>query len=159
MLFIKGEFRDYTRPKKTVVLYSEQTAREKHFSSGERQLGKPASGAAAAKGKSKGKRKKETVEIPYIGQQKVNALEETSVERITFQRRGESKRGRKEFATVQLSTAEFPGKRTQKGKSPSAKEDHPTRFALKKGDCPRGNACDYWHPPECSFYQQTELQT
>ena len=48
-----------------------------HFSSRERDLEKPASGAAAAKGNAKGK---ETVEIAYNGQQKVNALEETSAE-------------------------------------------------------------------------------
>ena len=44
--------------RKTVVRYLEQTNRENNFSSRERQLEMPASGAAAAKGKSevKGKR-------------------------------------------------------------------------------------------------------
>ena len=54
----KGESRDYTRLKKMVVQYLEQNIREKRFSSRERQLEKPASGAAAANGKSKGKRKR-----------------------------------------------------------------------------------------------------
>ena len=46
----QGESRDYTRLKDKVVRYLEKKTREKHFSS--RELG---SGAAAAKGKSKGK--------------------------------------------------------------------------------------------------------
>ena len=55
--FQKGASRDNTRlKKKKLVQYLEQTFREKHFSSRERQLEKPASGAAAAKGTSEGKR-------------------------------------------------------------------------------------------------------
>ena len=56
------------------------------FSSHRKQREKPASGPAAAKGKSKGKRK-ETVGIAYNGQQKVSAPEEISVERNMIQRR------------------------------------------------------------------------
>ena len=29
----------------------------------------------------------------------------------------------------------------------------PTCFSNRKGDCAKRNACDYWHPPECSFHQ------
>ena len=52
--FQKGEPRDYTRLKTMVVWYFEQKIREKHVSLGERHPAKPASGAAAAKGKNKG---------------------------------------------------------------------------------------------------------
>ena len=61
-----------------VVQHLEQKFREKRFSSCESVLDKPASGAAAAKGKSRVK-EKETVEIPSNGRQKVNALEDMSV--------------------------------------------------------------------------------
>ena len=40
--------------------------------------------------------------------------------------------------------------RTPKGKSPSRKENQPTCFASKQGDCPKVNASDCWHPLECS---------
>ena len=43
----KGKLRDCTRLKKMAVQYLEQEIREKHFSSRERQLAKPASGTAA----------------------------------------------------------------------------------------------------------------
>ena len=54
--------------------FLEQRNREKHFYSHERPLEKPASGTATHKSKRK------TVEIAYGGQQKVNALEDTSVD-------------------------------------------------------------------------------
>ena len=73
----KIESRDYTRLKHLVVRYLERKTHEKHVCSCERQVEKPASGAAAAKGKCKGK---ETVDIAYNGQPKVNALEKLSVE-------------------------------------------------------------------------------
>ena len=75
--FQKGESRDYTDIKQIVVQYLEHNIREKRFFSDERQLEKPVSGAAAAKSKSKGKGKRN---IANNGQQKVNALEEISVE-------------------------------------------------------------------------------
>ena len=49
----KGGSRDCTR-NKMVLRSLEQTMREKYFSSRERQLEKPTSGALAAKGKSQG---------------------------------------------------------------------------------------------------------
>ena len=51
--------RDYIRLKQMAVRYLEQTFREKHFSSREGQLEKPASGPAAAKGRTQGLRKKQ----------------------------------------------------------------------------------------------------
>ena len=65
----KGESRDYARLKKMAVRYLEQKDREKHFSSRERQLEnlkKPASGATAAKGKSKGKGKRNCGALEWI---------------------------------------------------------------------------------------------
>ena len=43
---------------------------------------------------------------------------------------------------------------TPTGKSPSGKENQPTCFACKKGDCPKGDACDYVHPLERSIHQK-----
>ena len=61
---------------------------EKHFSFRERQLEKPASGAAAAQGESQGQAK-ETVETTYNGQQKVSAFEEVrSREEAVTRRKG-----------------------------------------------------------------------
>ena len=62
-----------------VVRYLEQKTREKPFSLCERQLEKPASRPAAAKGKCKAK-EKDTVEIAYTGQQKVSCLMRTTSE-------------------------------------------------------------------------------
>ena len=58
----------------------EQKNREKHFSSRDRQLEKPFLALVQPKASLRTK-EKETVEIAHNGQQKVNALEETSVER------------------------------------------------------------------------------
>ena len=33
------------------------------------------------------------------------------------------------------------------------------RASFFKVDSPKGNACDYWHPPECSVHQKRELRT
>ena len=30
---------------------------------------------------------------------------------------------------------------------------------LQKNECPKGNACDYSHPPECSFHKKKGLRT
>ena len=61
-----------------MVRSSEQKTREKHLSSRERQLEKPSSGPAAAEGKSEGNGKRNWVS--YSGYEKINALEEISVE-------------------------------------------------------------------------------
>ena len=57
----KGEPRDHTRLSNIAVRYLEQKTRQKHLSSRDRQLEKPASGATAATGKNKaqGKRNSE----------------------------------------------------------------------------------------------------
>ena len=121
----KGEARDYTRLAKMEVQYLEQTLREKHSSSNERRLENPASGGAAANSKSKRKRK-------------CWKLHTTDV--------------RRSVVSVQLSKEELPGQRSLKGTSPSGKENQPTCYAFKKGECPQGDARDSWHPV-CSSHQ------
>ena len=72
----KGEAREYTE--KMVVPNFELKFREKPLSSCKRQLEKPVSAAAAAKGKSEGKGK-DKWEIIYNGRRTVDALEERSL--------------------------------------------------------------------------------
>ena len=78
--------RDYTRLTRTVVQHLQQKHREKHFSARERLHEKPASGPAAAEGKSKGNGKRNAV-IACNGPRKVHVLEDKSVERNTTQRK------------------------------------------------------------------------
>ena len=63
-----------------VVRYLKQKIREKHFSSRERQFEKPALGAAAVKGKSEGRGKRNRGDCVPMDNSKVSALEEISVE-------------------------------------------------------------------------------
>ena len=58
-----------------------------------------------------------------------------------------------------MKPTEFLGKITPTGKCPSRKKNKPTCFAFAKGDCPKGSACDCWHPSECSLSSKRELQT
>ena len=48
-------------------------------------------------------------------------------------------------------------KAAPKGTSPSGMEK-PAQLATfeicKEEECPKGNACEYWHPPECFFHQE-----
>ena len=41
----------------------------------------------------------------------------------------------------------------KRGTSPSGKKDRPPCFAHAKGKCPKGDACDYWHPPVCKYFK------
>ena len=86
----KGESRDYIRLKQMAVRYLEQTFREKHFSSREGQLEKPASGPAAAKGRTKGGGKNKW-ETAHNGRRKVTALEENGGMEHDPEKRRESK--------------------------------------------------------------------
>ena len=61
---------------------------------------------------------------------------------------------RKGFPTVQLSTTGSLGKREPDRKSSSGEENQSTCFAFMNGESTKGNACDYWHPPECSYHQE-----
>ena len=118
--------------------------REKHFSSRERQLEKPASGAAAAKSKSmvKGER---------------NSRGEKCGMKHDPEKRRESKVKKREGCRSSAPGRNFPGKASRKGTSPSGKENQPTCCAFKKSECPQGNACNCWHPLlSASFIKKEE---
>ena len=108
----EGESRDFTRLKKMVVRYQDQKMREKHFFSRERQLKNPASGAAAAMGKSKGKGKRNS---GYCVQWTTKKRQCSRGDKCVMKQDPEKKRDAqgkgKGFATVQLSKGEFLGLR------------------------------------------------
>ena len=120
---LHGESLHYTRLKKMVFRYLVEKAREKHFSSRERQLENPACAAGAAKSKSKGKG------------------ERNSGDCVQWTTKGQCSRG------DECSMTDDPeNKREPKGKG-KASRSPTTCFAFNKGKCPKDNACDYWHPP------------
>ena len=110
MLFKKVNRETTSVFEKIVVQYLEQKI-VRNNSSCERQVEKPATGAAAAKGRNKGTGK--TVDIAYNGQQKGQCS------------RGDmckSKGIGEGFAIVQLSATDFRGNRTSTRKSDSGHE-------------------------------------
>ena len=94
-----------------VVWYFEQKIREKHVSLGERHPAKPASGAAAAKGKNKGNKTEKHWRLRTTDDTR-SMLSRTQVwNEARCREEARIKRRRRGFATVQLSTTEFLGKR------------------------------------------------
>ena len=95
-------------------------------------------------------KEKGTVEIAHDGQQQISALEET----IQRKRKGK----------VRDRPAPHDGipwrQGTPTGKS-SFRKRKPANMLrlLKNSECPKGNACDYSHPPECSFHKKKGLRT
>ena len=102
----------------------------------------------------------ERMETVYSGQHTLSALKETRVKgKHDPQKRRESKgkgEGFRNCPTLHEGLPQNEG--TPKGKSPSRKGMQPTCFAFMKGDCPGRNACDDWHPPECSVLSKTSCE-
>ena len=134
------------------VRYLQQKKRAKHISSGEKQLEKPASGAAAAKGQSKGKGK---LNMGDCAQWTINCQssrgEKCGMEHT--ERRRESK-GTGKFLGRYLQEGIPWDKAARKITVFQEKKTQPTCFAFTKGSSPKGNACDCWRPLECFFHQE-----
>ena len=137
-----------------VVRYLEQKNREKQFFSHERQLEKPASGAAAAKGK--GKRNSGDC-VQWTTKRSV--LEEASVERNTIQKRSvnpkELARGsrpsisprRKSLERGKTTGKSTPGKKTSQRASPSKRVIVQNEILVITGvlNCKHRGKCAFHH--------------
>ena len=90
------------------------------------------------------------VETAHNGRPKVSALEMKSVECNTILRTDSASKGKGKGKGLRPSTSkkEFYGFWSRKGRDPLGK---------KENECPKGNACDYWHPPEGSHHQKRML--
>ena len=151
MLFKKVNGDTTADSKHVVVRDLEQTNREKHFSSRERHLERPASGAAAAKGK-----RKKTVQWTATCQCSRGGkcgMKHDPEKKREPKGIGKGPRPSTSPRRHSLETGAPTGKVLQE------KEHQPTCFAFFKGDCPEGNACNHWHPLESSFHHEWRLQT
>ena len=121
----------------------EQTIREKHFSSRESQLEKIrfwrrccSHGKSRTKEKDKGQWS--------LGEKCV--MKHDSVKRCESKGEGKGSRasspGRYSLGNAARQVRGLSGKKK------------PTCHAFKKGECSKGNACDLWHPLECSYHQK-----
>ena len=129
-----------------VVRYLAQKIREKHVSSRGRHHAKAAIGAAAAKGKSNEKRNSNTWDcVQWTTQGRCFRGDKSGTKHDPDNEREGKGKGLHDGILE---------KRTPTGKRFSGKENQPTCFASKKGDCPQGNACECCHPLECFFHQK-----
>ena len=121
-----------------VVRYLEQHTRGKHFSFRERQCEKPVSGAAVAKGKSKGKGSRNGGDCVQWTTTDQCSRRDNGGMKHHLEKNLEPNGKGQAFATVQLCTTEFLGKRGPR----------------KEKDCPKENVCDHWPSLEPSFHHE-----
>ena len=126
-----------------VVRHLQQKIRDKHFSSRERQHENPAYGGVAAKGKSRAMGR-ETVEICVQGTTdgQCSRGDKCGMKHDPEKNR-ESKGKEKGSRPSNSPRRNALDRRSPTEKSPSGKENQTTCF-------PKRNACNCWHPPECS---------
>ena len=116
-----------------VFLYLlEQTIRENHVSSRERQLEKPASGAVAAKGKKEGQKEKKQWRLRTVGDERSMLSRRKCGMKHDQRDEARTQRKRYGFTTVQLSTTEFLGKDPDRRKA-FKKGIQPICFAFQRG--------------------------